>query len=93
MLLKKSKMCDKCKNINTVKRIKTVQEYFAIFEDVQSLLASENYECVGGNNPTETIRYWSQDGLWYSVRCKKCGTQFSLWYDTFMNKGSFKKGK
>ena len=93
MWFKKAKMCDNCKYIETVKRIKTVQAYFTIFEDVQSLLASGNYEYDGGNNPTDTIRNWSQDGLWYQIKCKNCGTSFILWYDTFLNNGSFKKGR
>ena len=87
------KTCDQCKTIKTVKAFKTTKEFFAIFEELKMLVASENYEYAGGNNPTDTIRYWYLDGLWYRIKCKHCGAVYTLWYDTLRNKGSFKKGK
>ena len=92
MLFKK--MCEECINIKGVKRIKTTEEFFTILEEIKkSLLESGNYEYVGGNSPEETIKRWPQDGLWHRIRCKSCGTYFTLWYDTFGGKGYFKKGK
>lgn len=91
ILFKRS--CDRCKNIKTVKVFKTTEEFFAISEELKRLLASENYEYAGGNNPADTIKNWPQDGLWYRIKCKKCGAIYTLWYDTFRNEGSFKKGK
>ena len=60
---------------------------------MKTLLSSERYEYAGGNNPVDTIRYWPQDGLWYRIKCKDCGSYFTLWYDTLDEKGHFKKGK
>ena len=85
------KSCDRCKNIKTAKSIKTTEEFFAILEELNRLLLSDNYEYAGGNNPADTIKYWSQDGLWYRIKCKNCGAIYTLWYDTFGSQGSFKK--
>ena len=85
------KPCDKCKTIKTVKSFNTTKEFFAILEEMKTLLTSDSYEYAGGNNPADTIRYWPQDGLWYRIRCKNCDTLYTLWYDTFSSKGSFKK--
>lgn len=87
------KTCEKCKTIKTVKRLKTSKEFFDKLEELKKLSASDDYECVGDNNPTDTIRHWPQDGLWHKIRCKKCGALYTVWYDTFRSKGSFKKGK
>ena len=87
------KTCDKCKTIETVKSLKTTEEFFAILEELKRLLVSENYEYAGGNNPADTIKNWPQDGLWYRIKCKNCGAIQTLWYDAFKGKGYFKKGK
>ncbi len=87
------KNCDKCKSIKIVRSVKTTEEFFAILEELKRLLISEDYEYAGGNNPADTIKNWPQDGLWYRIKCKKCGTIFTLYYDIFMGKGCFKKGK
>ena len=87
------KTCDKCRTIKTVKSFKTTEEFFAILEELKKLSASDDYEYVGGNNPADTIRYWPQDGLWYRIKCKKCGAIFTVYYDIFWRSGCFKKGK
>ena len=93
MWFQKMKICDNCKHIGITQRIKTVEEFFVILDDLEKLVANGEYEYDGGNDPRKTIRYWSQDGLWYRVRCKKCGTRLRLWYDTFLSRGYFKKEK
>ncbi len=90
MWFQKMKMCDNCKHIEIIKRIKTVESFFAILDDLEKLVSNGEYEYDGGNNPRKTIRYWYQDGLWYQMKCKKCGTKFNLWYDTFTNRGTLK---
>ena len=87
------KTCDMCKTIKMVKSLKTTEEFFDILEELKKLSESDDYEYVGGNTPADTIKNWPQDGLWYRIRCKNCGAIYTLWYDTFRNKGSFKKGK
>lgn len=85
--------CDECKNIGTIKRINSTDEFFDILHKIKILVVNEHYEYVGGNNPEETIKHWPQDGLWYRIKCNNCGTTFTLWYDTFRGKGYFRKGK
>ena len=87
------KSCDKCKKIETIKHIKSTNEFFDILQEIKRLLAEGDYEYLGGNNPSQTIKLWSQDGLWYRIKCKRCGAAFTLWYNTFKGKGTFKKGK
>ena len=85
--------CDRCKNLKTVKSFETTEEFFATLEELKRLLVSESYQYAGGNNPADTIKYWPQDGLWYRIKCGNCGATFTLFFDTFKNKGYFKKGK
>lgn len=87
------KACDRCQTIKMVKSLKTTEEFFAILEELKRLLVSENYEYAGGNHPADTVKNWPQDGLWHRIKCKHCGTVYTLWYDTFKGKGCFKKGK
>ena len=91
MFFKRS--CDRCKNLKTVKSLKTTQEFFVILEELKKLSASDNFEYTGGNTPADTIKNWPQDGLWYRIKCKNCGAIYTLWYDTFKGEGCFKKGK
>ena len=87
------KSCNKCKKIEIIKSIKSTDEFFDILQEIKQLLADEDYEFIGGNNPDETVKQWPQDGLWYRIKCKNCGAIYTLWYDTFKGKGYFKKGK
>lgn len=87
------KLCNECQKLEAVKYIKSSDEFFDILQKLKRLLADGNYEYVGGNAPEETVKQWSQDGLWYRIKCKSCGAIFTLWYDTFEGKGYFKKGK
>ena len=73
--------------------IKYTLDFFDILEELKTPLANDGYEYAGGNDPADTIRYWPQDGLWYRIKCKDCGSCFTLWYDTFGGKGHFKKEK
>ena len=87
------KICDMCKTIKMVKSLKTTEEFFDMLEELKKLSESDDYEYVGGNTPADTIKNWPQDGLWYRIKCKHCDATFTLWYDTYKGKGSFKKGK
>ena len=87
------KACNKCKKIEVVKHINSTEEFFDILHNIERLVVDEDYEYVGGNDPDETVKWWPQDGLWYRIKCKSCGAIFTLWYDTFKGKGSFRKGK
>ena len=87
------RLCDDCKNTKTIKHISSTDEFFDVLQKIKLLVVDGHYEYIGGNNPKETINRWSQDGLWYRIKCNRCGTIFTLWYDTFKGKGSFKKGK
>ena len=87
------RLCDKCKKLESVKHIGSTDVFFDILQKLKRLLDEGDYEYAGGNNPADTIKYWPQDGLWYRIKCKDCGTIFTLWYDTFKGKGSFRKGK
>ena len=87
------KSCDSCKDLKTPKSLKTTQEFFAVLEELKKLSESDNFKYAGGNNPADTIKNWPQDGLWYRIKCKNCGAIYTLWYDIFKGKGSFKKGK
>jgi hypothetical protein len=91
MFFKRS--CDKCKNLKAAKSLKTIQDFFAILEELEKLSATDNFEYAGGNAPADTIKNWPQDGLWYRIKCKNCDAIYTLWYDVFNNKGCFKKGK
>ena len=83
------KTCDKCRTVKTVKLLKTTKEFFDILEELKKLSASDGYEYVGGNNPADTIMHWTQDGLWYRIKCKSCGATLTLWYDAYHGNGSF----
>lgn len=87
------KACNKCKKIEVVKHINSTEEFFDILHNIERLVVDEDYEYVGGNVSDETVKWWPQDGLWYRIKCKSCGATFTLWYDTFKCKGSFRKGK
>ena len=87
------KLCSECKNIETINHIQNVSDFFIILQEMKLLVENDNCEYIGGNNPEKTIKQWSQDGLWYRIKCKKCGTIFTLYYDIFVDKGCFKKGK
>ena len=92
-LFERKKLCKDCKSVNTVKLIKDTKEFFNILEQLENLIDSGNYYCDGNNNPKDTMKFNIQDDLWYRIKCKKCGTIFTLWYDTFKSKGNFKRGK
>ena len=87
------KLCYKCKEIEPIRKINSVENFFDVLQKMKQLINDGSYEYIGGNNPEETIKKWPQDGLWYRIKCKNCGAIFTLYYDIFIGKGSFKKGK
>lgn len=97
IFFKKTKMCDNCKDIKTIKRISGSEEYLAILENMKALLLSEKYEMFASNHPIDAVidenGYWVDDGIWHTIRCKECGMLFTCSVDTYHGFGSFKKGK
>ena len=93
MFCSKKKMCENCKNVQLAKKFQSLEEFFAAHDYAKGLIDGGEYEYDGGNIPDELAKQWPQDGLWYRIKCKTCGTVFTLWFDVFDNKGKLKKGK
>ena len=88
-------MCYNCKTIQTVKQIKSAEEYLAILEDMKALVARGKYELFACSHPIDAVKnengFWVDDGIWHTIKCKECGTFFTCSVDTYHGRGSFEK--
>ncbi len=84
------KECPVCSHLEEIK-IEHPSEMLSCVETVKELIASGNFEKLKSNfeleNPKTEDGYWQDDVMYYSLRCKNCGQEFSLCCETYHGSG------
>ncbi len=86
-------MCEKCKEIRTIKYFYSPKEYLQCLSYIDELINSGEYMIVSQTCEIERVRddtgKWQDDIIEHVISCKKCGRIFKCTANTYRGGGSF----
>ena len=90
-------MCDHCLQIHLAENISTPLEYEKIVVYLEKMI--DIYDFIFTDRNCELGRHKNEDGRWiddiifHTIKCTKCGQEFTCSVNTYRGGGSFRKGR
>lgn len=86
-------MCDNCDDIILRKSFCSKEDYLSCLKYISEILSTGKFELVSATCNLDKVLNesgrWSRDDFFHIVRCKKCGSLFKAYANTYRGGGSF----